>query len=308
MIRLPQTGIEKSVRQHNSDLMVACDWLESWVLFCDEEVSWSDVRDILLEQQLYRDQDFADELLTSIWRELRQRSKWLGRSSPFKVQRERIEPVDLSYDPIAQKYMLVVSLGPKYSRWTSQFGTDYRAQGEIFERLVEDAVTVLFPGWNVHRTGWSSSNAVRLADVVSGLAEAISATMGDVGKWAGERANECGLDLVWYRPFSDSRPAVPIYLAQCASGGNWTTKLGTPNLDIWIRLLDFPQKPGLVFTIPFALNARDHVQRSLQGNAILLDRYRLLHAGLVESGWQSASFQEQAEAWLQPRVEWMLED
>jgi hypothetical protein len=308
MIRLPQKGMARSVNKHNCDLAVACDWVESWVLLCEEDVSWSDIRDILLEQQIYSDQDFVDQFIESVWGELQQRIRWLGASSPLTVQSDRLVAVRESEEATAHAFMLALSLAPCFSGWSKQFGADYTQQGELFERLVEDAATVLFPGWKVHRTGWSSNNAVTLRDVTARLAKAIGAAVGDIDQWAGKNANESGLDIVWYRPFSDSRPSLPIYLAQCASGNDWPDKLDTPNLKIWMELIKFPQRPGKVFAIPFALESREHLRRSNQADAVLFDRYRLLYAGELDNEWQSAGFRQSAMDWLQPRIEWMRED
>ncbi|MFB1487859.1 MULTISPECIES: hypothetical protein [unclassified Thiocapsa] len=308
MIRIPMSGMAASVRVHNCDLAVACDWIESWVLFCDEEVSWSDIRDVLLEQQVYRDQDFADEFIASMWRELRQRITWLEKSSPIRMEGDRLTPKITAKEAVAYAFMLTVSLAPHFREWSKHFGADYTLQGELFERLVEDAFSSIFPGWIVYRTGWSTDNTSKLSDVLNKLAEAIGAGVGDIEKWASARANECGLDLVCFRQFADSRPAIPIYLAQCATGSNWTHKLDTPNTKTWSRLIEFPQTPGKIFAIPFALDSRGHFQRSNHSDAVLLDRYRLLYAGESNAEWQSQTFRSLANQWLEPRIEWLRDD
>lgn len=92
MLALPNHGIDHSVRVHNSDLAVFCDWLESTALFDEREVSQSDVVDFLFEQQIYDDNnpDFCMEFVTSAWRELRRRLGWIGRGSPLHVRDQTI--------------------------------------------------------------------------------------------------------------------------------------------------------------------------------------------------------------------------
>jgi hypothetical protein len=308
MIRIPIKGMTPSVKVHNCDLAVTCDWIESWVLLCDEEVSWSDIRDVLLEQQIYRDQDFADEFIASVWSEMRQRISWLEQSSPIRMNGLRLTPERLPTDAVAHTFMLTVSLASQFREWSKCFGADYRVQGELFERLVEDAFSSIFPGWMVYRTGWSTDNTSKIKDVLGKLADEIGAAVGDTEKWATESANECGLDLVCFRKFADSRPAIPIYLAQCATGSNWIQKLDTPNIKTWSRLIEFPQTPGKIFAIPFALDSRGHVQRSNHSDAVLLDRYRLLYAGEFDSEWQSPAFCSLANKWLEPRIEWLRDE
>lgn len=131
MIRMPMKGMASSVKVHNCDLAVTCDWVESWVLLCDEEVSWSDIRDVLLEQQIYRDQDFADEFIESVWSEMRQRITWLEKSSPIRMDGLRLTPERIATDAVAHAFMLIVSLAPQFPGWSKHFGVDYRLQGEL---------------------------------------------------------------------------------------------------------------------------------------------------------------------------------
>lgn len=308
MIQIPNDGVTRSVTTHRSDLVVASDWVESWALFAGGELSWSDVRDVLMDEQIYDEQGFADVFLESIWTEVGQRMRWLGDAAPMSVTSERIEvTVDYS-DVLAQAFMLVLSVGPRVSGWRQEFGSDYREQGELFEILVEDSVRALFPNWSVKRTGWSSMQAVRLSDVLNDLAQAIGANVGDQESWANDSAKECGLDLLWHRGFPDSRPAIPIFLAQCASGKDWVHKLDTPNLGVWKRLIEFPQTPGKAFAVPFSLDSREHLRRSNQADAVLLDRYRLLHAATCRKDWLSEEFVNRVVAWLEPRISWLTVD
>lgn len=146
MIRIPEVGLERSVRKHNSDLAVACDWIESWVLLCNEEISRADVRDVFLEQQYYDSQDFAEEFLADVWSELRQRMRWIGDASPMALRGDRIAPTKCVEDTIGHVFLLTISLASSFSGWHRRFGADYTEQGALFEKLVEDAAGALFQG------------------------------------------------------------------------------------------------------------------------------------------------------------------
>lgn len=62
MLELPQTGVRASRTTHNCDLHVFCDWIEGCLLFKGTlQLSRTDVLDILLEEDFYDDQTFANE-------------------------------------------------------------------------------------------------------------------------------------------------------------------------------------------------------------------------------------------------------
>ena len=53
MLELPTSGVARSVNVHNSNLLFFCDWLEANTLFLEDRLSFSDVIDLLLEDELY---------------------------------------------------------------------------------------------------------------------------------------------------------------------------------------------------------------------------------------------------------------
>src|SRR5437870_1281917 len=81
MLPLPDRRIRESSTVHNSQLSVAGDWLELNCLVQHSDFSRADVLDELMEQQIYKDQSFGSEFVSSIWSELRQRQRWLGASA-----------------------------------------------------------------------------------------------------------------------------------------------------------------------------------------------------------------------------------
>jgi hypothetical protein len=307
MLILPNEGIHRSVTRHRCDLPVFCDWLESTVLFDESEVSQSDVVDFLFEQQIYdgNNPDFCMEFVTSAWRELRRRLRWIGRGSPLKVKDQRILR-RREWDRVpAHAFCLVLGLAPFYEDWAAQFGPDYTQQGELFEKLVVASAGKVFLRWDFARTGWSRDNTSKLCDVVCMLAEAVSEDVGNLEKYAGEAAKEAGLDVFWHKRFADERGGHPVYLAQCASGANWCNKLHTPEMSVWQKLVDWKLPPNRAFAIPFALSDDEFVRRCNQFNGLLLDRYRILMAA-ARAAWPPHELADEIRTWVRPRVQWLL--
>ena len=85
MLIPPTRGFAISVNRHNVELDALVDWLEACVTFADDEISQSDVADILMEEGKYRNQDFAKERIADAWLELQRRSECLGEAGAYKV-------------------------------------------------------------------------------------------------------------------------------------------------------------------------------------------------------------------------------
>lgn len=306
MLSLPK-GIRRSVRAHNSDRSVFYDWLEASLLFVDEELSGTDVVDFLTEQQIYDSQNLCSEFVSNAWAQVRRRLGWLGAASPIAFRDSFMIRTQEWAEVPGQTMCMLLSLGNRYDGWSAEFGPDYTEQGALFEALTAAAMARAFPNWTFHPTGWSRDNTVQLSDVVNDLASALGETVGDVSTYASEKAHEAGLDLVWYLPFTDDRGGLPVYLAQCASGNDWPTKLSTPNLEQWRKLIHFASVPYKAFSIPFSLDDRELKLRSTQIGGLVLDRYRLLLSGLSGTDWVPADLRGRIVAWCQPRVQWLME-
>src|SRR6266540_3421443 len=137
MLRPPSKGFALSVKVHNVQLDAMAEWLEGCVTFIDKEVSKSDVKDILLEENYYNDQDFAQELIDDAWTELARRGKCLGPVATFSVEPKRLTRRCKWQDSPAYSFCLMLALQVAYRKTFLKMFNDqgYTVQGELFERL-----------------------------------------------------------------------------------------------------------------------------------------------------------------------------
>lgn len=303
MLTFPHKGFNRSVTTHNVDVGNCCDWLEANSIFFDGDLSKSELVDLLCENEIYAEQDFAWELVSDVWINLRRRSRIFGCGYPLDVQPSRIIARGdwRAYSPYA--FCLTLSLSNLYPVWARGFGPDSNEQGDIFEALTAAAFESTFAGWGVFRTGWSSSNVSNLKLIVEQIIKRISETSGNISKWTKPTANDAGLDLLCYFPFSDERGGIPIYMFQCASGANWESKLKTPDLRIWKKVIDFASDPKKAFAMPFALSDEEFIRNCNIVNGLFFDRYRLLAPGVSKRNWMTDdNLKTKMAKWIEERI------
>src|SRR5437879_8092021 len=90
MLRPPSKGFALAVNGHNVQLDAMAEWLEVSVTFIDKGVSKTEVKDILMEENHYTSQDFAQERIDDTWVELSRRAKCLGRVATLAVESKRL--------------------------------------------------------------------------------------------------------------------------------------------------------------------------------------------------------------------------
>ena len=303
MIVFPEKCLRKSVSVHNIDTHIFCDWIEGGIRFECDEISKSDVIDILLENNIYLDQDYAAEFVENVWRELRRRLQVVGDNCrPFDFFHNRIRKVGEWQDFSGYSFCLILSFSTWYSDWANQFGDDYTDQGLIFEELTKESLIALLPEWEVFQTGWSKENPVTIQEVIKDVADRVGSSQGNVTNWVSPAAKDLGLDLVCHRPFLDERLGQPVFLIQCASGHNWDTKLHTPDQNVWDTIINWPSKPKKGFSTPYSLSTDLFNQSCLRVNGLLLDRYRLLSAGHRNADWISGPLRDRIVDWVSPRA------
>lgn len=302
MLSLPTKGISRSVSTHNIDLDTLCDWIEANVLFDEEELSQTDISDTLLEENIYENQDMALDIISSAWSEIRKRQRWLGKGTPFKITSRRISRL-LSWKNVsAHSFCLILSISKCYSGWTEKFGSDYTEQGELFELLTKESLERQFKDWEILLTGWSSKNAIGIRQLINDIAARLGESVGNVSRWTSDSRKDAELDILLYRPFKDKRVGIPVFLMQCASGGNWESKRKTPDLDLWTRIIEFAATPNRAFAIPFAMVDNLFIQNCNIVDGLLMDRYRILAAINQKKNWISKDLKRRLLQWLKPRV------
>ena len=302
MVGLPTVGFAYSATQHNVELDALCDWVEGTVLFHGDELSASDVVDLLRENEMYSSQELAWEMVSNAWRELRRRIGWLGTGGALVLNGKRLaRKHDWQVSP-SHAFCLCLSYAKWYPKWALSFGSDYTEQGELFESLTIESLKLHFPRWDVHSTGWSRSHSKKLGSVVQTVASLLGEPTGQIERWTKASANEAGLDILCFFGFGDSRAGSPVLLVQCASGRHYEGKLHTPSLRVWERIVTFTTSPSKAFSTPFALTDGEFTRVANLVNGLLLDRYRLLAPARLMAQWESAELSELLVKWVEPRI------
>jgi hypothetical protein len=303
MLTRPARGFQRSVTAHNVNIAICCDWLEASVLFDDGEISGADVVDFLRENEIYADQDFAWELVNDAFSNIQERSRLMGQSYPIElIGRTRLQQKGEWQLYPAYSFCLALSLANCYPQWARGFGHDYTVQGELFEALTAESVRASLSDWTVYATGWTRTAPRRLSAIVADIAARLGETTGDIIRWSKQKANEAGLDLLCFRSFPDGRVGIPVYLIQCASGGDWHTKLKAPDLRIWTKIISFASDPKKAFSMPFALSTSDFTYHCNVVDGLLLDRHRLLSPGQHQREWVTPQLAARLIEWIDPRI------
>ena len=258
MLTPPSKGFSESVNEHNVNLAALAEWIEGCITFVDESISQVEVADSLVEENIYRNQDFAKIRIGDAWNELTRRKKCLGTACPYRVTGLRVERTMSWKRSPAFSFCLMLALQVSYRKaFTQRFGMDYTQQGLLFEQLTAGALGSL--GWSTHATGWSKTASKSILDKVEGLAMHLGepSKSSAIPVWTDEHAKDGGLDVVCHLPFADRWSGRPLLYVQCASGENWRDKRCTPNLAMWDKLLDLATRPNRGISMPFALLADD---------------------------------------------------
>lgn len=306
MLAIPEHGINRSVTKHNSDLGIACDWLESSILFSSDQVSKTDVIDALLEEEIYDSQDFAREFVENIWSVIKYRQSILIDSFTFEYTGDRIIRNADWQDFPAYAFCLAVSCGSYlYPKWAVDFGHDPIGQGSLFERIAHASLKGMLPGWSIRRVGWAPDNPTKLKDVINEIIQELNEVAGsEIDQYVDDHANELGLDLLASYSFGDDNSSAPILMIQCASGKDWKQKRHTPDLNIWNKVINFNSSPTKGFAIPYSFaDISDFRVAATAVCGMFMDRYRILNPNKGSGNvWNEASLNQDLVDWTQPRV------
>ena len=307
MLPVPDSGMSRSISKHNIKFDFFCDWIEGSILFDknEDEFSMRDIVDVLIEESIYEEPDFAMEKVLDAWQELERRLQHIAPRTPFSITHSRLKRVSPWQDVPAHSFCVLLSLAQCYKGWwNSVSGPDYNEQGELFELLTQESLKEQFLDWQIKRTGSSYMQSIKLHEVVHQVASWLGRpTKHDINKRAKSSGKDAGLDLLCYHSFPDNRAGFPIYLMQCASGQDWDNKVHTPDLDLWQDYIDFVVQPQKAFAIPFALDEDDFRELCILVKGLLLDRYRLLAAARYRQHWESPILTNRIVRWATPRIE-----
>jgi len=301
MLGIPEKNFPRSIGKHNIKIDVCADWIEASVLFDGETVTDSNIIDALFENHVYDSQDFARDFFDNVLRELNRRSVCLGKAAVFERESSHLKPTKSWEDAPAYAFCLLISLAELYPAWAKKQLTNYSQQGELFELITEAALKDAFPGWEACRVGWAPGKPEKLQKVAETVAKCLRDSVLDVSKWADGAAQDAGLDIVLYRPFSDERCSLPAYLFQCASGA-YENKFHTPNLGIWEKLVDFSSRPRKAFATPYTFDEKSFRINSNKVRGPLFDRYRLIVSSKEEKDWLPSPLSLKLSKWIKPKL------
>lgn len=310
LIAHPTDGFYRSINKHNTDVILAADWLELSVLLfgaSNEGITQPEIVDYLIEEQIYDDQDFCSEFVQSAYGEIRGRIDRYGGDYPIAVDETGRMLCQWPWtQSLALTFCLTLSIAPSYSGYSAWVGGHYEEQGELFEYVTLSAMQFWFAGWDIRRTGWSGGTGVALVDFIDSVADQLIESVHEASySCVANEEKDLGLDLAAVLPFPDGRAAVPAIFGQCASGRNWSDKLQTPDASRWRDLLTLTHTPLRAFSFPFVLNSRDYETRRSQFKGVLMDRIRLLPSGL-DAEWLDDSIADRISRWIVARRDWML--
>ena len=305
MLAIPQKDFHLSTNTNNVSPEVLGDWVEASLLFHDNEISRSDIVDVLIEQQICGNngQEIAYEITISAWQELRTRKSWGSAAPHLQIEHLKITDTPDWRNDIVRAFFLMLSLMRVYPDWATVHRNS-QLQGTLFERVVERLCPGILPGWSVYRAGWFPGSDQTIPKIVSDLCERLNCRGNlDPSRWIPNHAKDGGLDIVCYRRFPDTREATPTFFIQCASGADWRNKVQTPNPAEWQKYLDSAVQPSTGIAAPFVISDEKVRFAGLKGQIIVFDRLRLLHAAYEAELVLPDELVDDLTAWLEPLVE-----
>lgn len=288
MFTLPINGIDISINKHNCNYDIIADWIEGSLLFGrDLTISKSDIIDILIEESIYKEQDYAAEFIDQVWERIEFRHKSFKTNNIFVISQRRIKKLHNWKDYSAYSFCIAISLKHYYDNLDFTAITDFKnLQGQLFENISAESVKKLFPFWNVYYTGWSSVNVRKFPNLLNDISDKLRVSPHtNASNYFTSMQKDGKLDILLYRKFEDEFCNIPIYLMQCASGDNWNSKREEPNIDLWKNLIDFNSYPGRCLLIPFSIDKKNYIFHSPYIKGTLFDRMRILSAYSIDNNF-----------------------
>jgi hypothetical protein len=261
------------------------DWLELFALqSADRNASLSD-----LERALHRDpgdeagshqqaHERVELMLGKVARELRDRIKAAGGAYPFALQHTTLQFTGSTAASAPYLFCLFVSSFPWFSEGGIKKEEKDRAR-RLFEQLACVAAQNYVGGESLHFGSPRVSLPSAFNEAVDELCRRIGEGNGYKPQPSLSRKDD-GLDVVAWKHFRDGRAGKLILLGQCATGGDWESKLRDLTADAFCK--DWMTEPPTsrllsAFFIPHRVP--DAEWRYVSNRAgIVFDRCRIAHS------------------------------
>jgi len=266
---------------------VVADWIELYVATTGETISKAKLSSLLEDSS---GEETRESFISDIWRELNNRKK-LYKNIPFVIDEYAIEPAEDQQPKIAYIACLLIAL---YGPVNSSINV-----AKLFERLsclavkqYLDGEGIVF-GWPLE-PGEETSIRERIIQVASRLNERYVESPRETYK-------DRGVDVIAWKPFSESRTSQVIILLQCASGKDWRNKTTDLPINAWEQYIHWSNNPIKAFAVPCVIPSRDWHEVSKEGG-ILFDRIRITNLiGALES--KDKCFAGEVAAFIKNRLE-----
>ncbi|EGF24919.1 hypothetical protein [Rhodopirellula baltica] len=306
MIVLPKKGVARSTNKDNCDPITICDWIEASCLFVFDSLSVNDVVDVLVEEEVYSNQTLASNYIQDRWVEIQRRQSLTGSSLGVSIEDGWIHRKSEWKKYPAHAFCLLLSLATKYDWWHDEFGSSYAEQGELFELLTQESLRTLTPDWDCHISGWSRNSTTPFEELVADVAERIGDGTVRIEDWKDSQQKDLTLDLLYYNRFLDELPGIPVAFIQCASGADWKKKIGKPSLNAWNDVVRVFTPPLKGFAVPFCYTDDEFKRCAVRAEGLLLDRLRILSAGLKRQTWLSPNLESRIVDWSESRIDRLI--
>jgi hypothetical protein len=288
------------------------DWIECSCLFgSDSSISKTDVIDefvgsgILQPDKDREVEDIAESVVDDAFAEMRRRAKLMSTAPsafPFRIEGPVVRRTVGSWtDGKWYGFLVLLSMG-HLATWLRTSGTSQYEAGHLFEEFVRHAAEGLFGKPSVIlETSKAGDNHLqaRMRDVLAAFGRDTT----DELSAAPDRVVDGGLDVVIRLWTSDPRPGGAHFLVQCASGGDWETKLGNPKIAKWREWVRWRGPIYGVIAVPFSFvdDARLH-DASRDGEwTLVLDRSRLMY-GLDRANSVPPKLASDIDQWCAARL------
>ncbi|MBG0844003.1 hypothetical protein [Ectopseudomonas composti] len=301
MIELPEKGISTSSKKHNCDMIAVADWAISSALFGEQDLSRTDLVDVLMENQVYTSQDFCNEFIDQVWHYLEHFFNHVKLRS-IALETRKISFRDDWREDLALAYCLTASLRKIYSTWSKAHCGNHLIQGAILEELTKISLSNYHPTLQFKTTGWSgTATNAKFEELVNNICSDANFTQKDLQLWDNGQIKDLGLDVYGYLPGHGRRPGTHFMMYQCASGDNWQDKRSTPDLNIWGDIIKTYTTPIKGMSIPFFVDETDFQKSLIVIKGPLLDRTTLLSK--ISPDQISEELANTIEEWVHERVD-----